>query len=177
MALLYKVKTYRKRNGTVVNEHKKPSGRPIEWGGVSLGNPTAGVFNPDDPQNTPQGTLVAWVTEHDENGEDLSADGDGGLLGVIHARRTTIGSVVRQYINQWKRSISFEFKHDKASGLDTGVNTNTRALLVDIQKVEGDNLVSVPDACYEVGIDWVDEDGVQMPRLVWLRKHGRFHEQ
>jgi len=25
------------------------------------GDPTTGIYNPDDPENTPQGTLVAWV--------------------------------------------------------------------------------------------------------------------
>ena len=113
-----------------MREHKSRNGRPIEWGGVSLGEP-------DDPESTPQGTLVAWVTEHDENGEDLSVD-EGGTLGVIHARRITIGSVVRQYINQWKRNIKWDAKNFPS--MDDEQNTSTRMLLVDINKVQGDKL-------------------------------------
>lgn len=158
--MIHKVKKHKKRNGTVVNEYKKRSGRPIEWGGVSVGEP-------DGPESTPQGTLVAWVTEHDETGYDLSADGDGGVLGVIYARRVTIGSVVRQYIAYWKRNIKWDAKNPPFGDEQ---DTTTRVLLVDIKRVQGDDLVSVPDTCYEVGIDWVDEEGVQMPRLVWLRK-------
>lgn len=159
--MIHKVKPYKKRNGTVVNEYKKCGGRPIEWGGVSLGKP-------DDPESTPQGTLVAWVTEHDETGYDLSADGDGGVLGVIHARRITIGSVVRQYIAYWKRNIRRDAKNPP---FGEEQDKRTRGLLVDTQRVQGDDLVSVPGASYGVGIDWADEEGVQMPRLIWLRKH------
>jgi len=69
--------------------------------------------------------------------------------------------VVRQYIAYWKRNIRWDAKNPPFGDEQ---DTRTRGLLVDIQRVQGDDLVSVPGACYEVGIDWVDEGGVQMPR-------------
>lgn len=151
------VRTYVKRDGTVVSGHSRRNGRPIEWEGLTLGEP-------DDPENTPQGSLVAWITEHDEDGTCLSVD-EGGVCGVIHAKRTTVSSVFKQYMSYWKRNIRWGIKHGHGHS-----GTDARGLLLTIQKVEGDNCLDVPGKAWEAGIGWVEEDGVLMPKIMWSRK-------
>jgi hypothetical protein len=125
-----RVRQYRKRKNKVVAPHTRSVGRPIEWWGVTLGDPT-------DPQSSPENSLVAWVCHFGADGEDLTS-GDGGVSGLIHAKRITIRSVFRQYLRHWHGNIRYAQKHELP------VDIETTTLLLTMQRIENGNEVDIP---------------------------------
>lgn len=114
-------------------------------------------------------SLVVWVTEHDKDGENLS---DEGAMGLVHAKRISPASAIRQYIRHWHKNLRWTHKHhpdwEEKDGIDY---EETVSLLVTFQRVKDRAFEDVPGENYQVGIEWkTDDKGMKMPHTTAIWK-------
>jgi len=159
MAKISQVSPYERRTGSVRGSLRRV-GRPIEWDAVMLG---------DGMDCTPEGSLVVWVTEHDKDGENLS---DEGVIGLVHTKRISPASAIRQYMCYWRKNSRWTHKHhpdwEEKDDIDY---EETVSLLVTFQRVKDGDFEDVPGENYDVGIEWkTDDKGMKMPYAAATRK-------